>query len=265
MGILAGLWRQAQAWDGPTKLAFALAGGLLVLSLLLLSTAPELRTPALIATAGLLMALQLIALWGNRHMVTPYTQAQRHFLAGDMERARDVLLNDAETRAAQDKKPTVDSLVLLGNIYRNLGKLDESLVQLQAAVTRRPTYHFALYGLGRSLLAHGDYTGAIDKIEAALRYDAPEIARLDVAHAYYRHGTLEQAAHHLQGVPETDEAWRQLLLVYLRHCLLDRLPPEPALIAEGVPFWAAEAERFAETPYGDAVQADVVAMRALMK
>lgn len=265
MGILIGLWQQAKQWDRPTKLAFAMALVLLLLSLAILSSQPQLRTPALIASSGLLVALQVIALWGNRHMVTPYTQAQRHFLAGDMELARDVLLAGIEEREAADKKPEVDSLVLLGNIYRNLGQLDLSLEALQSAVERRPSYHFALYGHGRSLLAAGDYDAAMQHLDAALKYGAPEIVAFDLAHVAYRRGDLDTARAYLQRTPQTDEAYRDLMLDYLQHKLAGVAPPTAELIEIGLPFWVAEVERFADTPYGQALQADLYVMQALIK
>lgn len=265
MGILIGLWQQAKQWDTPTKTAFSLALLVLIACIAVLLGLPQLQTPALIGVTGGLLALQAIALWGNRHMVTPYTRAQGQFLAGEMAEARDTLLASQAEREAADKSLPVDSLILLGNVYRNLGQLDDSLAALRRAAERRPNYHFALYGLGRSLLAAGNYDGAVVHLAAAHRAGAPEIVALDLAHAEYRCGNLAEALEWLQQIPDTDEAARKWLHLFLMHKLEDSPAPSREVFEAGLPFWEAEAKRFAATPYGQAVRADLDAMQALIK
>ena len=58
---------------------------------------------------------------GNRGMVTPYVAAQRHFMAGKFETALGIL----EELHATDKADP-NTLTLLGNVYRQLGMLDQS-------------------------------------------------------------------------------------------------------------------------------------------
>jgi len=169
-----------------------------------------------------------------------------------------------QEREAQAKRPPVKSLVLLGNTYRNLGKLAQSRETLEAALERSPDSPFALYGLGKTQLSQGDYPAAIQSIEEALANGAPSSVRFDLAHAHHRHGDTAQTLQTLDALPQLDEPYRQLFATYLRQRLAGGSAPPADEIAEGLPFWEAEVERFAHTPYGQALRADVEALRHLL-
>jgi tetratricopeptide (TPR) repeat protein len=228
-------------------------GGVLVMQ-------PDLRVPASIGLVGLVIALQLIVLWGNRGMVTPYTQAQRAFMAGDFAEARDILLELTQ----QKKRPGVDTYVLLGNTYRHLSDLGKSEDVLSQAVEIRPNYHFALYGLGRTLFAQGDYKEAAVTIAQALEAGSPEIIMFDLAHVYYRLGNPDTALDWLRRMPPPGEPYRDLMTAYLLHKLGSADAPNTRLIEAGLPFWEAEADRFQETRYGQDIAADVQQIRNLL-
>ena len=65
-------------------------------------------------------------------------------------------------------------------------------------------------------------------------------------------------------MPETDEIYRQLFTAYLLYRLDNHPQPDSALIEAALPFWEAEVERFGNTPYGQAVQQDVIALHELL-
>ncbi len=285
MGILFGLIRQIRYWDAASKWALGIALALLVLALVLLTSAPaDVRDAALIGVVGLLVVVQLIVLWGNRGMVTPYTQAQRQFIAGDFTGARDTLEAHIAALASEGKPADADTLVLLGNTYRNLsGTEPDPLTYLDAltysehlltkAVQLQPSYHFPLYGLGRTLLAKGDYANAAHYLQQALAHGAPTIAHFDLGHAYYRLGKLAEArAALLAGYAAAQQEPHRALMTRYLLLQIARVQPDQAandlgeisidetLLAAGLPFWVAEAARYAHTPYGQAIQADVQAL-----
>ncbi len=260
MGILIGLWQEIQKWDRASQIALSLALLLLIPVGVVLVTQPQLRVSASIGLVGLVIALQLIVLWGNRGMVTPYTQAQRAFMAGEFAEARDSLLELIQ----QKKRPGVDTYVLLGNTYRHLSDLEKSAEVLRRAVEIRPDYHFALYGLGRTLFAQGDYDEAAVTIAQALEAGSPAIIMFDLAHVYYRLGNPETALDWLRRMPSPGEPYRDLMTAFLLHKLGSADAPSVHLIETGLPFWEAEAERFQETRYGQDIAADVQQMRQLL-
>lgn len=258
-GILFDLWQQIQQWDRASQVALALAAGLWLVVGAVFVAQSDLRTSATIGLVGLTIAMQMIVLWGNRGMVTPYTQAQREFMAGDFIAARETLLSLVNS----DDKPDVNAYVLLGNTYRHLSQLAESENALRQALQRRPDYHFPLYGLGRTLLAQGRYAEAEDAIQQALDAGAPTIVAFDLAHVAYRQGDDTAALDWLRRMPAPDEPYRNLMSAYLLHKLGSADAPSARVIDEGLPFWEAEAERFSHTPYGADISQDVAAMRRL--
>jgi len=264
MGILVGLLKQIRHWDIASKVALIITLILLLLVLIVLISAPALRTPALIGGAGLLIALQLLVLWGNRNLVVPYTQAQRHFLDGDFEGARNVLKAYVDEQQTRGKTPTADSLVLLGNAYRNLGQLRESESVLRIAIAQYPHYHFALYGLGKVRLAFGDYEEAIKRFRQALQTGAPQSIRFDLAHALMRSGHVDDSMQIWSEFEKSDEVYRRLLAQYVLYKAGKRAAVTSELVAAGLPFWEAEIERFKKTPYAQAVERDVHEMRTLL-
>lgn len=264
MRVLLSLIKHMRTWDTPSKIALAIAVSLLVISLIVVYTVPELRRAATIGAVGLFIAVQMIILWGNRNLVTPHTEAQRHFIAGDFIAARDTLLAWRDERANEKKALPIDSLVLLGNAYRNLGDLDHSRRVLQQARERDPDYHFALYGLGRTYLAMGEYNSAVDLIEQAIDKGAPDVTRFDLAHAEYRRENWETVERLLPTIPQSDDHHRRLFVDYFYHRIMNHTAPDKTLIEAGLVFWQAEVERFSHTRYGQDVQADIQALRALL-
>lgn len=265
MGLLVGLVQQIRNWDRPSQIALGTALVLLLVTLVVLATVPPLQTPALIGTVGLVIALQVIVLWGNRGLVTPYTKAQRHFIAGEFARARDMLKAHIAEQEAAGKLPGIDALVLLGNAYRNLGQLRESESVLRVALARKPDYHFALYGVGKIRLAMGDYAEATKHFEKALRNGAPPTVRFDLAHAVLRSGDLERTLSYWESAAndEQEDPHKQLFAQFVLHDVQGADVPSADLMETGLPFWEAEAERFSDTPYGEAIRGDVQAMRNL--
>lgn len=246
------LIRRFTQWERPAQIAVVVALALLVVVIGVAGFGPpDVRTPALIGIIGLVLTLQMIVLWANRDLVTPYTQAQRAYLRGDFEAARATLETEG---GATDGK----SLTLLGNTYRQLGKLDESELALWAALGLLPDDQFPLYGLGRTLLAQGRYAEAVEKLDAALKAGAPDVVAADLGEALYRAGEIDRARATLAALTDVEqEPYRRLMVDYLRWRLGDAPPPDAALVREGIAFWQATAERFAHTPYGAAVAGDV--------
>jgi tetratricopeptide (TPR) repeat protein len=253
--LTARLLRALRAWDRPTQIALVLALALLGITLLVaLFGASDLRQPALIGAGGLLIVTQIIVMWGNRNMVTPYTRAQRAFLEGDFETARSLL----ETARASGKADMRD-LTLLGNTYRQLGNLEASEDSLTEALRLRPNHHF-----GRTLLIQGRYAESVDAITHALEAGAPPIIKIDLGDAYFRQELWDEAWGALKGVrPLVVEPYRALMVDYLLNRLGKSDTPAPHLIEVGLPYWRAEAERFRQTPYGQALAADVRHLQTL--
>lgn len=252
------LIRRFKVWDRSAQIAVVVDLILLVLVIVFAGFAPpDLRTPAFIGIIGLLLTLQMTVLWANRDMVTPYTEAQRAYLRGDFATALALLEGQGD---AADLK----SYTLLGNTYRQLGRLDESEMALWAALGLRADDQFPLYGLGRTLTAQGRYAEAADKLEAALEAGAPAVVRVDLAEVCFRAGDADRTRAALAAVADVEqEPYRRLMVDYMRWQLGDAPPPDPALVRAGIEFWQATAERFAHTPYGPAVAQDVQALSEL--
>lgn len=247
------LIRRFRQWERPAQIAVVSALVLFVIIIIVAGVGPqELRLPAVIGIVGLMLVLQGVMLWANRDMVTPYTGAQRAYLRGDFDRALALLeAEDADAR----------SLTLLGNTYRQLGRLDESEMVLWAALGQLPDNEFPLYGLGRTLLSQGRYAEAAEKLEAAIGAGAPAVVQVDLAEAYYRLGDANRTRAALAASDDAEqEPYRALIVAYLRWRLGDAAKPAAGLIRDGLDYWQATAGRFAHTPYGAAVAEDVRAM-----
>lgn len=254
------LLRMFMAWDRSARVGFGVGLALLAVALwALIAGPPELRQSALIGFGGLVIALQVIVMWANRGMVTTYTRAQRHYLAGEFDAACDLL----EAERAADRAD-YRALTLLGNAYRQVGRLDASAEVLRAALEARPNHHFPLYGFGRTLLVQGQYDEALRTLHAARDAGAPPIVNLDIGEALYRLGArADEILPFLAEDTTADEPYRGLLAAHLRHRLGVGPAPDPALIVDGLPYWQAAVERFAGTPYGAALAADVNQLRAM--
>jgi tetratricopeptide (TPR) repeat protein len=256
----ARLLRAVRAWDRPSQIALTVAFTLLVVTLSAAALGPpELRQPAIIGAAGLLIVTQIIIMWGNRGMVTPYTRAQRAYLAESFETAV-VLLEALRAEGRADYR----DLTLLGNTYRQLGQLEKSEEVLTQALQLRPNHHFPLYGFGRTLLIEGRYAESIDAFRRALAAGAPLVVQFDLGDACFRLERWEEARRVLEGVTSlTEEPHRALMAVYLLYRLEWGQPPSAALVEAGLPYWRAEEERFRQTPYGQAIANDVRDMQTL--
>jgi tetratricopeptide (TPR) repeat protein len=248
-----------RAWDAPSRFALITALVLLFLILLMLAFGPQnLRQPAFVGFIGLIIVIQVIFMWGNRGMVTPFTQAQRYYLAEDFGSARQILesLN-------VNGKVDAQALTLLGNTYRQLGMLDESEEVLTKALDIRPSDHFPLYGIGRTLLVKGQYAQAADKIKQALDAGAPPIIQLDLGEALYRLEKMDEARHVLTVARDvSQEPHRALMSQYLLFRLGVGQPPTIDLVAAGLAYWQENAIRFQETPYGQMLADDIQHMQA---
>lgn len=251
-----------RAWELSARLAFLLALVLLVISLILMRFGPaEIRQPALVGFVGLIFASQVIFMWGNRHMVTSFTRAQRRYRAEDFEGARLIL-----ERLQAEGKADAAALTLLANTYRQLGMLDASEQIVRKALLLRPSDPFPLYSLGRTLLVQGKYNDAILILQQAIEAGAPELVEFDLGEALYRAGNVEDSRTILNQIHWTNqEAFRRVMTDYLLYRIGDCGPPAPKVISSGLVYWQSSADRFQQTPYGQALAKDVAEMQRLME
>jgi tetratricopeptide (TPR) repeat protein len=260
--LTARLVQGFRSWERTAQVAFLLALPFLIATfLLMVAGSPEVRPPATFGFIGFVLVAQLIFMWANRNMVTPYTQAQRLYLREDFEAARRLL-----EAWIQSGKGTVAALTLLGNTYRQLGLLEKSEAILTKALDKSPKDHFSLYGIGRTLLIRGEYAKAAQAIQLALEEGGPPIIRLDLAEAYYREGQMAGAAEQAQLAFKTAaEPHRLLLAQFLLFRFQAGEAPAQTVLAAGLPYWSEQAVRYATTPYGQALQVDVDLMMRLME
>jgi tetratricopeptide (TPR) repeat protein len=255
--LTAYLIRSFRTWERSSQVAMMIALVLLIIVLTALFFAPlNFRQPTLIGVIGLVIIIQIIFMWANRGMVTPFTQAQRFYLAEAFDSARVVLES-----ALDAGKPDSQLLTLLGNTYRQLGMLDESQEVLTKAIELRPFDHFSLYGFGRTLLVRGLYAPAAEAISQALQAGAPPIVQFDLGEARYRQGVADEARLSLELARRLDqEAHRALMTDYLLYKIgVGEVPPRE-LIQSGLPYWQDNAERYRHTPYGKMLMHDVQQM-----
>jgi len=260
--ITAYLIKAFRGWERSTQLAFITDLTLLLISLLVIFiSSGNLRQSALIGFVGLIFALQIIFMWGNRTMVTAYTQAQRRYLAEDFMGARDILEAFHNTG-----KPDVNSLTLLANTYRQLGNLDKSEEIVKKALALRPFDHFPLYSFGRTLLIRGLYAQAIDTLKQALQAGAPSIVEFDLGEALYRNAEFDASAEVFERIRSPQQEPFRLLMTDF---LLYRMGRSEALntveVPEGIGYWRELANRFPATPYGQLLSDDVAFMQSLVE
>lgn len=260
--ITASLLKSFRQWEYSTRIALAVAFILILITFLFLLVGPlNLRQSALISFIGLLIALQVIFMWGNRHMITPYTQAQRLYLKENFQEARRIL-EELHTIGKAD----VSALTLLANTYRQLGMLAESEEVVKKALALRPFDPFPLYSFGRTLLVKGLYTESVVVLHQALEAGAPSLVHFDLGDALYRQGLFDDARRELLTAQEVDqEPFRQLMSDYLLYCMGDHEKPARELIVAGIIYWQDHAERFRHTSYGQALMNDVRQMQPLME
>ena len=250
--LLIDLFKQIPKWDKPSQTALSLAVLFLVAMIgVMIFGSDDIRQPAMIGFVGLIIVIQVIFLWGNRTLVTAYTQAQRHFLQGDFENARQTL----ESEVAENHE-NFEYLTLLGNTYRQLGKLSQSEKILRQAVQLAPNHHFPAYGLGRALLAQGEFQEAMKYLKDALKMGAPPNVTFDIGHTLYHAGKPNEAMNYLQESLEFigKEPHRLLMAQWLLYLQGLYEHPSDAIIQDGLPYWQEVAQRLSKTPYGLSIQ-----------
>lgn len=262
MILLRDLARRLPEWEASVKLSLALAVILLVLLIALGFGGPEeTQFPARIGAFGLLVILQLLFLWANRRDISPYHQAQTHFVAGDYRAARSLLEGTPES-----SRVSVDALVLLGNCYRHLGLYDESAAALERALQIKPTHHLALFSRGKLSLVLGEYLSAADMIQKALVAGAPEIVRFELGQAYFNRGEYKEAAKQLKLFISANPD--DLPLVLLSHYCLYKMTeseiPGKELTRAAIDHWRDEAIKYESTPYAGSLRQIVAEMENLL-
>jgi tetratricopeptide (TPR) repeat protein len=217
------------------------------------------------AVLGISTWLQIAALFFPRRRNRAFTEAQQAFMAGDYERAA---LKLETLLASPDGVDIEQTQTLLGNTYRQLGRLVESEAVLWSALESHPKSAFALYGLGRTLLAQGRFAEAAEHIRSALANDGRKTTRADLALAYYLAGETGKAGEEAASAARQLglEPYRVLMVNYiLWKTREDHLAPAMmARTREGLRYWQAEADRFADTDYGKRLQVEIEAMEALL-
>lgn len=242
-------------WDRPTQIALVMSLVLLIPTLGIAIGAPEETRPiAWFGAGALLIMAQIAVMWGGRGMVSAFTSAQQAYLAGDLDKTA-ALLESLRERGRADMR----ALTLLGNTYRQMGRLEDSLSRLYEALDKAPDHPFPLIGIGRTLLSGGQYDSAAEAFDRALAANAPqrETVCFDLAHALYRGGRVEEARAVLNESAPPEDASEALMYAYLRWRLGIGERPSNALIESGIVFWQNAAARFADNDYGAALAGDL--------
>ena len=99
-----------------------------------------------------------------------------------------------------DKMPGFHLLyVLLGDMYRKLGKLDEAIVEYKMSLWIEPLGHNALSGLVQTYEELGDYDNAISYYLKYIKiYPNNAVLHSNVANLYFMKGDTEAAVSHYQ-------------------------------------------------------------------
>ena len=248
MMFLRDVARRVPEWDAPVKASLTLALLLFVFLMALgLGGPPAVRLPARIGAFGLLVTGQLLFMWGNRRELSPYHQAQQHFIAGEYQAARSIL-----EATPVSSRESVDALVLLGNAYRHLALFDQSRAVLDRALALNPRHHLAHFSLGKLSLILGEYAAARESIALALELGAPDIVRFELGQACFLSHDEDAARLAFNDLPAdfSDEPGQALLLAYYLLCL-GSAPPNPSLIDAGLAHCRDDIVKYAGTSYGD--------------
>ncbi|HYO88850.1 MAG TPA: tetratricopeptide repeat protein [Candidatus Limnocylindrales bacterium] len=253
--ILIKALRDFPAWERPARWSLGLALVALAGCVLVIVSGPnEARLGAVIGAFGALVVLQAAILYSYRHMVNDLALAQRAYLDGDYETAMRLLEGVRASGRARWRE-----LALLGMVYRQQGRLDDSLGAIRAALVLAPDYHYPQYALGRTLLEQGEYHDAADAFAKAVAEGAPPEVHLDWAEALWRAGDTERARSALAALddgPLVLDAQRALLAALLRWRLGLSEPPAAELVMAGQPGWQVVEARCAGSVYGAAVARD---------
>jgi tetratricopeptide (TPR) repeat protein len=191
---------------------------------------------------------------GRRRRGGVFGQAQRAFTQGRY----------AEAAALLEGAPgdEMQAQTLLGNAYRQMGRLEDSEKTLRAALALAPQDAFPLYGLGRTRLAQGAYAEAASLIEQALAHKGRKAIRAELALAHFLAGQNQEAQRHAKACTQILglEPYRTLIV----NEVLRRLHNDSQAVyyiernAHGLAYWEAEADRFSHMPYGEALR-DLIA------
>ena len=249
MMLLRDVARRVPEWDASVKVSLALALVLFVLLMAIgLSGPPTVRLPARIGAFGVLITGQLLFLWGSRRAISPYHQAQQHFIAGEFQAAKSILEVAPDT-----SRESVDALVLLSNCYRHLAQFDRSRAALDRALALNPRHHLAHFSLGKLRLILGDYGAARESIARALEFGAPEIVNFELGQACLLSCEEDAARRCFNSLPAdtSDEPGQALLLCYYLHGLGAVQRPSSSLIGTGIAYCRAESDKYAGTAYGE--------------
>ncbi|NJL92782.1 MAG: tetratricopeptide repeat protein [Anaerolineae bacterium] len=219
--------------------------------------------PLVVGVLGLGGVLQFTLLFARwRHQRGPLGQAQAAFMAGDYAAALSML----EQLTAQQTQ----ARTLLGNTYRQLGRLEESAAILHDILQNQPNDPYPRYGLGRTLLVQGNYAEAAEHIRAALNNGGHKPISAELAQAYTFMGDTDRALRTAQRSSRLLqlEPHRALWVNYVLHQFDpndQRARPTMQRNASGLVYWESEAARFAETPYGVRLKEEIIQMRALLR
>ncbi|NDJ86424.1 MAG: tetratricopeptide repeat protein [Chloroflexi bacterium] len=262
------IWR-----DPRLRRALLVSLGMTVLIVVVVGLrGPEDSFPLVVGLVGVMAVLQALMLFGPANGSPALQQARSLYRRGRFVDVIDVLEQYLATEESEDAAVKVQTLTLLGNTYRQVGSLAESEARLRSAVELAPEDKQALYGLGRTMLARGEYQRAVRHIEASLENGQRPAVRAELALAmYYAEGQFDslvkftRKASHLWNL----EDYRTLILNYLLYNLVD--DDHEREIAQrvcqntvrGVAYWESQARRYADTDYGRRLAADVVAIKTL--
>lgn len=239
-------------------LGISLLEGLVVLGAATLGSADQF--PAVLIFVAAASIMQFYALFSRSR--SPLAQAQQFFREGRFEEAA------AELQARLQESSDVQALTLLGNTYRQMGRLAESESALRQAVQQQPDDPFPLYGLGRTLLAQGQFAEAANWIQKALDSGGRKVLRAELALTQYLNEDMEKAGQTaLQAARLLQlEAYRVLMVNYILHRTRSdsKAVSMMARVAHALPYWHTEAERFAATPYGMILKREMSLLESLL-
>lgn len=136
------------------------------------------------AAKELAEAMKLVP--GDRRL--EYNYAASVFLSGDYEKAIPLLEREMSRDA---KNPEI--YFFLGSSYSRLGRADDALTYLKAAVAYDPKFLDAQVALGRALAQAGKQAEAIPHFEAALTRDEDGSLLYELSRAYQAAGDRDKA------------------------------------------------------------------------
>jgi tetratricopeptide (TPR) repeat protein len=229
--------------------------------LLLLATAgpPESRLWSALALILLLVVVQVILLFFRPPDRSAFGQAREAFMAGDYASAADQLEKLTAIR------PSARGYTLLGNTYRQLGRMQDSRTAIDRALSFRANDAYALYGRGRLELALGNFEEAAEWFDRALKAGAPGNVACDLGYAEYFLGNLDAAARTLHKTTRIMrlEPYRVYLTNAILYGMLRDKSGEAGRIAlanlkqaaGGAAYWEAEIARHPDSTYAAKLRA----------